>query len=737
MKPTARVTGIRNDADQSTCGGPPVLRSSRSRRRAVRTAGRLVLVCGLAAVTSLAAGPVSASPTSWWVVDGADDFLKGSGDGVAVTQEGTLISTAGWTDRIAFDEPVVLAADRMPNGDVVVATGHPAKLYRISGKSAELLADLPGEQGTAVLADRDGVVWVATIAPGVLLKYSGGQLEEVGRLGQGGFWDLAWFDGSVVAAAGAPGAVFRVGPNGMERWIEVPDAFVKCLAVQGDRLVVGTSGKGLVLSLDRRGRVSLVVDSAFTEISGLVVGSGNALWATALVGEPTPSKPSSQKDGSSGSPDGAGQETTAVQGLDLNLPKVNGKTATSEVVRITPEGGILKVHRFQKQVATAIVADGDGVLVGTGYEGEVWRFVAAGGARLATLDAVQVTGFAGGRTLLTQGPAAIWSIDRGGRNPSRFRSELKTFRRPVKFGRFRVFPEESGVRIRFRSGSAVPASDLWLPWTDFSDGATGPVALDFGQALQWELEVPEDAVVDRVEVAWTEVNQSPVIEAVEVDPPGRVYLSAPPISGPVIHRENPTFEGVFTTVGGDRKAPGNGKNGKPYWQVGFRTVRWEAGDPNEDPLVFDLNLERADGVRLPVRRELEATRISVDTASVPDGRYRFRVEASDRPANPDAPLAATGVSPWFEVDNTGPEIDLERQGDRWAVTIRDASALARVQLSRDGEAWTDLSPADGVLDGRTESFSFDVASGSHLIVVRAIDRHHNRKVVGVDEKGGS
>ncbi len=685
---------------------------------------------GLIGIFVMSAVISGASETSWWVVDEAADLLKGSGEGVAVSADGMLRPVEGWRRLAEISEPVVLAVDRLPGGDLVLVTGHPARLYRVSDSSVEILADLPGEQGTSVLVDDDGAVWATTVAPGVLVKWSDGKLEEVGRLSDGGFWDLTIFNDSIIAAAGTPATLYKVGAKGLERWVEIPDAFARSLVVDGDRLIVGTSGKGLILSINRQGRPSLLVDSPFTEISDMVVTAHGELWATALVGEPAPKstkKPPKAKNGDAGN-----AASPATESLNLDLPKVNGKTATSELVRITPQGGVLHIHRFEKQVAMALGVDGAGVLAGTGYEGEVWRFVNSGGARLATLDAVQVTAFAPGGALVTQGPAGVWAPTGAGQD-NRFRSATKTFERPVRFGRFKIFPKDARAKIRFRTGASAKPDTLWLPWTEFSDGTSGGVPLDFGRALQWELELAEGSIVDRVEVAWNEVNLAPVVKGVDVEPPGLVYLSSPPISGPVIRQEHPTFDGIFTTVGETGTLSKNAKKGKKYWQVGYRTVSWKVRDANGDPLIFSLEIERSDGFRLPVRTRLKGNQLAIDTSAIPDGRYRFRLQASDEVANPGAPMLGEGTSPWFIVDNTAPEVVVTAKDQTWAVEVRDESSLARVQFSRDGGPWKEILPTDGILDGPIEAFEIEAEEGPHLLVVRAIDRHHNRAVTGVEE----
>jgi hypothetical protein len=676
-----------------------------------------------------------AGSTERWVVDEASDLLAGRGDGVAVTADGRLVPAPHWSGGPTLDEPIVLAAARQADGSLLAATSHPGVLYRVTGDRAERLAEIPGERVTAMVVDGGGHPVLAAGTPSVVYRWRKGELEEIGRLDEGGVWDLALFDGRVVAAAGAPGALYVVGERGLERWVEVPDRHARCLEVAGDRLMVGTSGRGLLLSVDAAGRLALVTSSAFSEITDLVATPDGAVWVAALVGEP----PSSAKDNGNGgaTSNGDGSDATETAVVSLDLPKVNGKTATSEVLRLTPEGALLGVHRFTSQVASALAFDGEGVLAGTGYEGEVWRFVDSGGALVATLDAVQVVGIVdGGRALLTQGPAAVRWRDADGDRPNRFRSAPKAFDTPVRFGAYRLWPASSGASIRFRTGTSADAEATWLPWTEWSAEAEGAVPLAPGRVVQWEVELGSDAAdpdLDRVELAYRQVNLAPRIKGVTVDEPGAVYLNAPPPSGPVLDADAPDASGIFTVVDEKAQQPSPNGKGKKYYRVGYRTVAWDVDDPNGDELRYTLSLERDDGFRFPVRERLEGTQVAVDMGAVPDGTYRFVVAADDGPANPGEGRRTERSSAWLEVDSTPPSIDIRREGDGWAVTVRDTgSGVARVAWSRDGDRWREAAPQDGLLDGREERFLLPVGDGDrHLLVVRALDRHHNRATASV------
>ena len=689
------------------------------------------------ALMLLMTGFATATETRRWIVDTAEELLEGRGSDVQVTADGTVQRIAGWAAGPDFEEAVVMAAAGADDGSLIVGTGFPARLYRVLGDQAELLADVEAEQITAVLAIKNGDVLVATVAPGVLYRWRRGSLDEIGRLGEGGIWDLALFDGEVVAAGGPPASIFKVTERGLVRWVELPDVHASCLEPYGDRLLVGTSGKGLMLTVDGSGQLGVLADSPFTEIADLAVGGG-VVWAAALVGEPVTTPRQKKSNGDNGE-DGE-VETEVTVTTDIKLPEINGKTATSEILKLTAEGGLLSVHRFVREVATSIAWDGEGLLVGTGFEGEVWRFVDGGGARIATIDAVQVVGVVdGGTALLTQGPGGVFWRRMEGDRAGRFRSKAQRFNQPVRFGEYRVEPLADDLRIRFRSGISAKPDTSWLTWTEWMPASGGSVGLPAARSLQWEVDFPADAktapVVDRVEVAVVEVNLPPQMKMLKVEEPGVVYLSAPPPTGPVIEAVHPDVNGIFTVIDDSTPKKNGSTKGKKFYRAGFRTVSWKVSDPNKDPLQYRLEIEGRSGFSFNVRERIAGTQLGVDTHALPDGTYRFRLTASDAPGNPDGAIEVSRVSRWFVVDNTAPAASLRRTGDLWVVSASDnLSPIARAEWSRDGHEWTALAPTDGLLDGREETFEFPAVSGRHMVVVRVVDRQHNRATAGAVEE---
>jgi hypothetical protein len=162
-------------------------------------------------------------------------------------------------------------------------------------------------------------------------------------------------------------------------------------------------------------------------------------------------------------------------------------------------------------------------------------------------------------------------------------------------------------------------------------------------------------------------------------------------------------------------------------------VTWKVDNADSDPLRYRVSFKREGQTQwrdaLKADDVLTKAELEWDTAALPEGKYRIRVEASDESSNPpDQVLKHSLESETVLVDNTPPRIDtLEITGRRVRAHVVDGtSAIARVEMAVDGKLeWRPLAPADGIFDTADERVDSDVSSlvppGSHVIVVRAFD----------------
>ena len=166
-------------------------------------------------------------------------------------------------------------------------------------------------------------------------------------------------------------------------------------------------------------------------------------------------------------------------------------------------------------------------------------------------------------------------------------------------------------------------------------------------------------------------------------------------------------------------------------------ITWQADDPDGDRLIYSLYFRGEDETEWKLlRANIAENTLLLDGDVLADGRYYFRVVASDRRRTPPTSRAKIElVSSPVLIDNTPPMVTLSapRRNDEPNGSGRRCRgsnlALRRCEYSIDAGPWTPVEAADGVTDSPREQFHIvDRAScraGEHLLVVRAYDTANN------------
>ncbi len=113
---------------------------------------------------------------------------------------------------------------------------------------------------------------------------------------------------------------------------------------------------------------------------------------------------------------------------------------------------------------------------------------------------------------------------------------------------------------------------------------------------------------------------------------------------------------------------------------------------------------------------------------LPDGVYRFRLTASDAPAQSDAgALSAEKVSEPVVIDHTPPVLaGTQRTGAALEVEIHDRlNPLRDAVYSVDAASWESARVADGLLDGRREVLRLEVPEEARMLLLRVTDAAFN------------
>jgi len=165
-------------------------------------------------------------------------------------------------------------------------------------------------------------------------------------------------------------------------------------------------------------------------------------------------------------------------------------------------------------------------------------------------------------------------------------------------------------------------------------------------------------------------------------------------------------------------------------------IQWQADDPEGDRLMYTLYFRGEDEREWKLLRAgMFENSYLLDGDVLADGRYFFRVVASDKPSNPAAyARESEGISAPVVIDNTPPVLTPSaprRDGMKLEIdvdVVDQATALRRCEYSIDAASWIPLEASDGVTDSARERFELrltDVKPGEHLIVFRAYDSAGN------------
>ncbi|HXH28906.1 MAG TPA: hypothetical protein VNL37_07665, partial [Candidatus Polarisedimenticolia bacterium] len=172
------------------------------------------------------------------------------------------------------------------------------------------------------------------------------------------------------------------------------------------------------------------------------------------------------------------------------------------------------------------------------------------------------------------------------------------------------------------------------------------------------------------------------------------------------------------------------------FEPGARSVTWEAADPNDDDLEYDVYYRAVDEtVWKRIRTAIDENFATLDSTAMPDGTYLFRIVASDAPSNARGEALTTeALSPLFDVDNTPPRVEEirakpEAGGLRLTLTVRDTfSIIGETDYAVDAGDWTPIAPTDRINDARVERYDVLIPApgrGEHSIVVRSSDAAGN------------
>jgi len=725
----------------------------------------------------LAAFPASTFAVSpiLWTLETFDDFEKGKPDGAAVAAGGELVLAPALRPlKIPAieqaSEPFLWSQAVDSKGTLYVGGGNGGKIYRVpKGAQGSLYYETGDLAVHALAVDKNDVVYAATLPQGKIYRITGEAKGEVYYAPEDRYlWALAFSPrGELFAATGERGIVYRVAAKGKaEIFFDSEEFHIVSLAFdQGGNLLAGTDGKGLLYRIAPDGKATVLYDSRLREMNAIVVDPKGVVYAAAIgtEGEP-PAPPPPQMQ-----PPAQERETPPAKGSlppQVVIPGVeSGTTATvtvtasatgapsvapgpapkSEVYRIDPDGTVTTLWSSPSEVVYSLALDASGrPLAGTGEPGRVRVLLGSQQSTLlAKLPESQVTSLVSGQGqqifAASSNVGRVYLLDTATGEAGTYLSPTCDAQTISKWGRISwraSVPGGARVEVATRSGNSGVPDSTWSEWSTAYPSPDGSaVASPPARFLQWRARLARPGggagpSLQAVSVAYLQANLPPALKRVSVEPPGVVRERLPYAAEP--DPQDLAFTGI--RVNPDTGALTSQPPQLPEKRVfvrGMRALDWDAEDPNGDVLVFDLSFKgEGETAWKPLAKGLRDSYFAFDSAQVPDGLYRVRIEASDAPSNPSGQArTASQVSDPFLVDNTPPSVQVTARRTGKDVTV-EASAtdtpgpIARAEYSLDGGRFVTVAPIDGVSDSRSETYSIPLPSlraGEHTVIVKVTD----------------
>jgi len=733
----------------------------------------------LAVLLALGAGLAGASTSAVWEMTSFSDFVKGKFDGVSLGRDGRLSLAPKLDTLFTSEQPVIWSVVSAPDGALYAATGNRGRVFRIEQNGTAKLfwtADRP--EVFAVAVDKKGAVYAASSPDGKIYRIENGNASEYFDPHAKYIWSLALADDGVLyAGTGDDGRVFRITGAGQgEMYYATGQGNVTGLMLDAQgRLLAGTEPNGILYRITAKDKAFVLYDSSLPEIRAVAPNPDGSVYAVALGGALAKKVQGAQANQNSQT-DATPTTTTSITvtadaGGEIKppapvkpqepvpastTPVVAATNATSTdtnsveksaIYRINPNNSVDTLWSSKEENVYDILPAQDGqVYFTTDASGRIYRLSRDNKLTLVAqtneAEATRLLQWGGSMLAATGNMGKIYRLGSSG-NSGTYESPVFDAGTVAQWGRLRWQGDggSGSAQIRTRSGNSIRPDATWSDWSGpLTDSNGSQITSPNARFLQYEARLSgTGASVENISAAYLPQNNPPAIHSVTVlTTVTPATNAAQQKSGSSASASNNPFSVTVTDSGDSTPLSSTGTATQTLSRASQQQlmISWQADDPDGDKLAYKVDF-RGEGERewKPLRKDLHESSVTIDGDALADGRYYFRVTASDRESNaPSVAKEVDLVSSPVLIDNTPPVVRIEsatRAGAGADVSFDaqdSASALRRAEYAIDAGAWTPVAPVDGILDSPSEQFRLHIDSvpaGEHLLVIRVSDSGGN------------
>ena len=697
------------------------------------------------------------SPGNWLVSTGPSGVIKQVTLPDLSDVESAVVET--WAE-IATDHVFVI---KHLGGDRILAGGSPrGGLYLLAAGEVVAAVNLPVDSILDILVLDAGTALVATGNPGRIYRVDLAVFESTQPV-ETPNTETGLEDDAVVAEV----APVPWTERGISEFGAIRDRNVRRLARDDEgRVLAGSAPDGNLYRFPVEGGAPLTLfNHDRAEVTDIFVADNNDVFASVVsAGTPGSNRvirsatlvPETAK---------AGEKKEEPKPLLLEPAPQDIFAGRSSLIKLAGGDGLpetvasrgnLAFYRIVERGSVLMLAGGDdGDLVG--YDRATRRALTFGGSDASQLSDLVATDDASKYLVMTNNPSGIAVLDFQAPGPRTAETRRIDLRSPghlgaVRFGRLRGL-RVPDLNLELRANRGNDENEGWTDWSraEERDGGWYSSGLT-GQYLQLRVTLPEtispDLQLDSAMVYHLPQNRRPVLQRFRIISPNFGLIpraentdSAVTTLGQVIGET--TSNNANNTEAQRERANFLASNVVP--RPGAQIVTWTVNDADEDNLRATFSLRHEDSEEwIDMVVNTTAPWVQFDRSALPDGVYFTRLVITEAAPRPKADrLRVEFETDDLLVDQSPPElldVAVATEEGRLGVRVdgRDAmSLLYGVDLVfNNGFEEAIEQPADGIRDGRTETFFTSISAaaleGATSVEVRLFDASGNRTARRVD-----
>lgn len=693
-----------------------------------------------------------ASEPAIWSVNTRAQVLRGDAEGVSISDTGTITLAPKLSQVFNTEQSYVWSSAIDAAGNVFLGTGSDGRIFRVDASgNGRLFADLAELNVSALAIGADGALYAGTSPDGKVYRISAtGTPEVFFEPKEKYIWSLAVYsDGSLAVGTGENGKIYRVKTANAkpETALLFDTSETHIISLAADRqgnLYAGTDAKGLVLRFAPDGKPFALLDSSLREIHQISIGNDNSVYALAVGDSASAAKSAAPATGENTT---VAAETPAAQPEAPPKSRYDLSAAKSAVYRLLPDGGSDVVWNSANVTAFSIQANpnGSGVFIGTSDKGRIYSVTNTGQETLllqsneGQISTFQMRGNQMFATSSNQG--RLYRVNSETAAEGSYESSVLDAKAAATWGSIR-WRSNGNVSLQTRSGNTENPDETWSAWSAaYADQKGAQISSPKAKFLQWRAILKGSpnsanpsgsASLNEVNVSYLARNIAPEVLSIQILPTNVGLLGNPPA------QIDPNIEnsGIDPTVFG--LPPVTNVPPRRVYQRGARALQWTAEDRNGDRLEYAVYYREASENNFKLLRENQRESFfTLDGAALADGRYVFKIIASDSPSNPASQnLSGEKISEPVDIDNTAPTVTAVGTAARIAAdkarvvfeASDSSSFLSKAEYSVNGGDWQEVYADDGISDGARERYSLEIPlkdTGEHTVSLRVFDANGN------------